>query len=127
MMDLEENTVFIFMTDNGTAKGAQVFNAGMRGQKGSEYDGGHRVPFYVYWPKGKLTGGRDVTQLAAHIDVRPTLVELCDLTEPNWSGSRWDKFGECSSWGQRYPSRSGLCSCIRSGSCIQKNGEKQRS
>jgi arylsulfatase B len=37
---------FIFTTDNGIATGASVFNAGMRGQKGSEYDGGHRVPFF---------------------------------------------------------------------------------
>jgi arylsulfatase A-like enzyme len=79
---LEENTVFIFMTDNGTAAGANVFNAGMRGSKGSEYEGGHRVPFYVYWPAGNLTGGRDVKQLTAHIDVRPTLVDLCELKEP---------------------------------------------
>lgn len=78
---LEDNTIFIFMTDNGTAAGASVFNAGMRGRKGSEYDGGHRVPFYIHWPAGKLAGGRDVSQLTAHIDVRPTLVELCNLQE----------------------------------------------
>lgn len=81
--ELENNTVFIFMTDNGTAQGAKVFNAGMRGKKGSEYDGGHRVPFYIHWPKGDLVGGRDVTQLSAHIDIRPTLVELCGLKEPS--------------------------------------------
>jgi len=56
------------------------FNAGLRGTKGSEYDGGHRVPFYIYWPGGKLTGGKDINQLTAHIDVLPTLAELCHLT-----------------------------------------------
>jgi arylsulfatase B len=81
---LEENTLFLFTTDNGTSEAKGVgFNAGMRGQKGSQYDGGHRVPLYWHWPKGNLTGGRDVSQLAAHIDIRPTLVELLGLQEPS--------------------------------------------
>jgi arylsulfatase B len=79
---LEDNTLLIYMTDNGTASGAQVFNAGMRGQKGSPYEGGHRVPFFVHWPEGGLTGGRDVKQLAAHIDVAPTLIDYCRLSRP---------------------------------------------
>ena len=76
---LARNTLFIFTTDNGSAAGAAVFDAGMRGRKGSPYDGGHRVPFLVHWPDGGLTGGRDVHQLSAHLDVLPTLVELCGL------------------------------------------------
>lgn len=79
---LERNTIFIFTTDNGTAAGHRVFNAGMRGNKGSEYDGGHRVPLFIYWPDGKLTGGRDVTELTAHVDILPTLIDLCGLTPP---------------------------------------------
>ena len=79
---LTENTIFIFTTDNGTSSGAKVFNAGMRGQKGSEYDGGHRVPMFVYWPKGKLTGGRDVTPITAYVDIVPTLIDLCDVPAP---------------------------------------------
>lgn len=86
-----ENTILIFMTDNGTAAGVargrnatgwRGFNAGMRGQKGSEYDGGHRVPFFVRWPAGGVGGGRDVDVLAAHVDVLPTLVDLCNLEKP---------------------------------------------
>ncbi len=73
---LAANTIFIFTTDNGTASGAQVFNAGMRGAKGSAYEGGHRVPFFLHWPAGGYTKGRDVKQLTAHIDVLPTLLEL---------------------------------------------------
>ncbi len=79
---LEDNTIFIFTTDNGTAAGDKVFNSGMRGKKGSEYDGGHRVPLFIYWPAGKLLGGHDVTDLTAHIDVLPTLIDLCDLPAP---------------------------------------------
>lgn len=78
-LGLEENTILIFMTDNGTAAGNR---AGMRGNKGSEYEGGHRVPFFIRWPK-RLKGGRDISRLTAHIDVLPTLVELCGLERPS--------------------------------------------
>ena len=79
---VSENTIFIFMTDNGSYWGAKIFNAGMKGGKGSVYEGGHRVPFFIHWPDGKLTGGRDVEQLSAHLDVLPTLIDLCKLQAP---------------------------------------------
>ena len=79
---LKENTLFIFTTDNGTANGENVWNSGMRGKKGSEYDGGHRVPFFLHWPKAGLMEGRDVAQLSAHVDVLPTLIDLCGLEAP---------------------------------------------
>lgn len=79
---LTDNTIFIFTTDNGTSSGDKVFNSGMRGRKGSEYDGGHRVPFFVHWPEGGLTGGRDVEPITAHVDVVPTLLDLCGIDSP---------------------------------------------
>ena len=79
---LAENTIFIFTTDNGTSSGDQVFNAGMRGKKGSPYDGGHRVPFFMHWPKGNLTEGRDVKPITAYVDVVPTLIDLCEVAAP---------------------------------------------
>lgn len=79
---LTENTIFIFTTDNGTKAGDKVFNAGMRGRKTSEYDGGHRVPFFAYWPAGGLIGGRDVEPITAHVDVLPTLIDLCGIPSP---------------------------------------------
>ncbi|MDF1751675.1 MAG: arylsulfatase [Verrucomicrobiales bacterium] len=91
-LGLAEDTILIFMTDNGTAAGAKFkgldseaekgFNAGMRGKKSSIYDGGHRVPFFIHWPKGKLTGGRDIDTIGAHIDVLPTLADLCGVKVP---------------------------------------------
>lgn len=91
--DIAENTLFIFTTDNGSAAGWRArddeegkwrgFNAGMRAGKGSEYDGGHRVPFFVRWPKGGVEGGRDVDTLAAHVDILPTIAELTGTTLPN--------------------------------------------
>jgi arylsulfatase B len=79
---LAENTIFIFTTDNGTSAGDRVFNSGMRGKKGSEYDGGHRVPMFIRWPDGKLSGGRDVETITAYVDVLPTLIDLCDVQAP---------------------------------------------
>ena len=85
---LTDNTIFIFTTDNGSSAGWQTFNADMRAGKGSEYDGGHRVPFFMHWPNGKLTGGRDVEPITAHVDVLPTLIDLCGINAP--SGVKFD-------------------------------------
>jgi len=79
-LGLEENTILIFMTDNGTSGGG--YSAGMRGKKGSEYDGGHRVPCFIRWPRGGLTGPGDIDRLTAHVDLLPTLIELCGLKSP---------------------------------------------
>jgi arylsulfatase A-like enzyme len=89
-LGLAENTLLLFLTDNGTANGVarkaagqwSGFNAGMRGQKGSVYEGGHRVPLFVHWPARGWTKGRDADQLCAHIDLQPTLIDLCGLTRP---------------------------------------------
>jgi len=78
-LGLEENTILIFTTDNGTAAGS---SGPFRGRKGSEYDGGHRVPMFIYWPAGGLTGGRDCDRLTAHLDMLPTLIDLCGLKRP---------------------------------------------
>lgn len=82
---VEDNTILIFMTDNGSTFGARRgkgFNAGMRGAKGSEYEGGHRVPCFIHWPAGNLTGPRDIDTLTAHIDILPTLIDVCGLKRP---------------------------------------------
>ena len=89
-LKLDENTIFIFMTDNGGTAGLELsakhhgyvtsgYNAGMRGAKQSMYDGGHRVPCFLRWPRGGIGGGRDVDVLTAHFDLLPTLVDLCQL------------------------------------------------
>jgi arylsulfatase len=75
---LEENTLVIFLTDNGTATGDKIFNAGMRGKKGTAYQGGTRVPSFWRWPAG-FPGGVDSPALTAHIDIFPTLAELAGI------------------------------------------------
>lgn len=78
-LKIADNTILIFMTDNGTAGGHQVFDAGLRGGKGSEYEGGHRVPLFIRWPDGQLTGGKDIDKLAAAYDLLPTFVDVLGL------------------------------------------------
>ena len=79
---LRENTILIFMTDNGGTFGVPIFNAGMRGQKTELYDGGHRVPCFVRWPSGKLRPHGDVAELTECQDILPTLIDLCTLKPP---------------------------------------------
>ncbi|MDC1105875.1 arylsulfatase [Prolixibacteraceae bacterium] len=87
---LDENTIVIFSTDNGTSGGSTVFNAGMRGRKGSMFDGGHRVPLFIHWPKGNLDKGKDITEFTAHVDILPTLIDLCDLKTPKKGHLKFD-------------------------------------
>ncbi len=78
-LQIADDTIVIYMSDNG-AEGPQGsrFNAGMRGMKGSVHEGGMRVPCFVRWP-GKVAADRNVKQLAAHLDMLPTIAELCGL------------------------------------------------
>jgi hypothetical protein len=55
----------------------------MRGKKGSEYNGGHRVPFFIHWKDGGFYTGRDVEQITTYTDVLPTLIDLCGLEGPD--------------------------------------------
>ncbi|MDD7983714.1 arylsulfatase [Lentisphaera marina] len=73
--DLADNTVLIYMTDNGSAVGSRIFNAGMKGGKGSTNEGGSRVPLFMRLP-GKIKPGVDVDRMARHYDMVPTLVEM---------------------------------------------------
>ena len=79
---LRENTLVIFLTDNGSTFGPRYFNAGMRGGKVTLWEGGHRVPCFVRWPAGGLRPAGDVTGLVQVQDLLPTLIDLLDLTPP---------------------------------------------
>lgn len=82
-LGIHENTIFIFTTDNGTAGGASVFNAGMLGQKGSEYDGGHRVPFFIHWPARGIDKAHSVKEITHAVDIVPTLLDLTGSKKPD--------------------------------------------
>lgn len=76
---LADNTVVIFLTDNGPQQ--PRYNAGMFQRKGTVYEGGIRVPFFVRAP-GRFAAGRKVLEPAAHIDVVPTLLDVCGVKKP---------------------------------------------
>ncbi len=80
--NLAEKTLVIFMTDNGSVLPGRLYNAGMRGKKATVYEGGTRVPCFLRW-KGRIPEGVDVGALAAHIDLFPTLAQLCGGQLPN--------------------------------------------
>ncbi len=77
---LEKETLVVFMNDNGGTAGCQVFNAGMRGSKGTAWEGGTRASSFWRWPG--MIKPADVRPLTGHIDVFPTFVELAGAT-PN--------------------------------------------
>ena len=71
---IANDTLVIFMNDNGSAIGAQHFNAGMRGAKGSPWLGGTRANAFWRWPGHIEPGPCDA--LTAHIDLFPTLAKI---------------------------------------------------
>ena len=86
---LIDNTMLIFTTDNGTARGITYlksenreigYNAGLRGIKGSPYDGGHRVPFFIKWPNGDILKKTSLNEMIAHVDLLPTLAALAGIS-----------------------------------------------
>ena len=78
-LGIKDNTIVIFMTDNGPQHARYV--AGMKGRKTSVYNGGIRVPFYFRYPN-EFSGDKEVDQMTAHIDLLPTLSKLCGTRIP---------------------------------------------
>ena len=81
-------TLVIFLNDNGGTAGVPIHNGGLRGQKGTPWEGGTRAACFWRWP-GALTPA-DVPGLTAHIDVLPTLAEICGATIPESLRPRLD-------------------------------------
>ena len=79
-LGLEEKTIVLFLTDNGPNT-RDRYNAGMKGFKGCVDEGGVRVPLFVRW-SGHVEPGGVVRDLAAHIDLLPTLMDLCGIDIP---------------------------------------------
>ena len=78
-LGIKDNTIVIFMTDNGPQHSRYV--AGMKGRKSSVYNGGIRVPFFLRFP-AMFSGNQEVDQITAHIDLLPTLSKLCNVEMP---------------------------------------------
>lgn len=102
-LKIDSNTIVIFMTDNGA--NSPRYNAGMKGRKGSVDEGGVRVPFFIRYPR-VIKKGTVIKPIAAHIDVLPTVLELCGVKKPD--GPKLDGMslvpllkGETNNWPQR--------------------------
>ncbi|KAA0992290.1 sulfatase-like hydrolase/transferase [Dyadobacter aurulentus] len=76
-LKLSENTIVIYMTDNGP--NSWRWNGDMKGRKGMADEGGVRVPFLIRWP-GKIAAGKVVGGNAAYIDLLPTLTDLAGIS-----------------------------------------------
>jgi len=93
-LGLEENTILVFMSDNGPCPwfgGVKInndgfleegYSAGMRGGKIWGYDNAHRVPCFIRWPGGGIQPGKDMNDLSAHFDLLPTFIDACALKNP---------------------------------------------
>lgn len=77
---LAENTIVVFLTDNGSTFGPEYFNAGMQGKKTTLWEGGHRVPCLIRWPDGSLGESREVNELSQVQDLLPTLADLAGIS-----------------------------------------------
>lgn len=76
---LRDDTIVVFLTDNGSTMGADYFNAGMKGKKTTLWEGGHRVPCFIRWPNGNLGRPRQVAELSHVQDLLPTLADMADI------------------------------------------------
>ena len=79
---LTGNTVIFFLTDNGPTPDAPSGNPKWRGQKGSLYEGGHKVPFIAFWP-GTIAAAGESDAPAMTIDLMPTMLSLAGVRAPD--------------------------------------------
>jgi arylsulfatase A len=83
---LDQNTLLIFTTDNGTgpkavqvmAKCGHASSANLRGAKAASWEGGHRIPFIAKWP-GRITGNEQTNAVINFTDVFATFAELLEV------------------------------------------------
>jgi arylsulfatase A-like enzyme len=78
-LNLTDNTMVIFMVDNGP--NGRRYVSGMRGMKTEVYEGGIRTPFFVHWPS-RVEPGVISNRIAAHIDLLPTITDACGVSLP---------------------------------------------
>lgn len=73
-LNLLENTIIIFTSDNGSRGDHGASNLPLRGAKFTTWEGGQRIPFIIYW-KDRITPGIN-NQMASQIDILPTLAAI---------------------------------------------------
>lgn len=82
---ITDDTIVVYMTDNGGSTCNFGDNAPLRGGKYTLWEGGVRTPFLVRWPGGGLRGGREVGELVSSIDLYPSLLAAAGASPDAWS------------------------------------------
>lgn len=76
------NTVIVFLSDNGGKTSSGANNSPLRGAKGDAYEGGSRVPMFIHWPAGNVPQGFTNTYNFSTLDFYPTFANLAGATIP---------------------------------------------
>ncbi len=77
---LFENTLIFFLSDNGGAHNNQSINLPLKGFKGNKYEAGHRVPFFISWPK-QISNSSIFQGLSSSLDIFPTAMEAAGVAD----------------------------------------------
>lgn len=78
---IRDNTLIYFLSDNGGAHNNQSSTGPLKGWKGNKFEGGHRVPFVVSWPK-MLKGNRTFNGLTSSLDIFITSLNAAKIEQP---------------------------------------------
>jgi len=117
---LWENTLLIFVTDNGGSKAMSAINTPLRGFKQENYEGGIRTPFSISWP-ARFKGGRSIATPVVSLDILPTALTAAGVglptdrpldgksllplltgeTRPNHENLFWSEGGSSGEWAVR--------------------------
>jgi len=84
-LGIDDNTLILFTSDNGSNGGNGGSNGPLRGRKGQTWEGGQRVPCIAWWP-GKVPAGTDCNELTAAFDLFPTFAGLAGSRSPEMDG-----------------------------------------
>jgi len=77
-----DNTMIVFLSDNGGAHNNQSSNLPLKGFKGNKFEGGHRIPFFVSWPK-KIKANANYKGLTSSLDIYPTVLDAAGVKKPS--------------------------------------------
>ncbi|GAB3648597.1 sulfatase-like hydrolase/transferase [Echinicola sediminis] len=79
--DQYENTLIVFLSDNGGNTDHGANNYPLKGKKGDTWEGGYRTPMFIHWPR-KMSGNQRFDFPVSALDLYPTFVELAKTTIP---------------------------------------------
>jgi len=80
-LDLDKNTMIVFLSDNGPSPKTRTENPNLRGHKGQVFEGGHRVPA-IFWNPGKIKANTKSSTLSISLDIMPTVLSAAGLKTP---------------------------------------------